>query len=306
MLAAAALLAIPLSGQVFLATYFTGNGESGALFAVSQDGFQWSPLKEPNPMVVAPTIGQSHIVRDPQILRGAKGSWHIVWTTDWHGRTIGATHSKDGITWGRSQLLEVMKGFEAENSWAPEAVWDPKRKEYMLYWSSTVKGAFDETLVKGDDYNHRFYTTSTKDWKSFTPTKVLWNPGFNCIDATIIPHKGKWLMFAKDERKVPIAKKHLFLAEAPTPQGPWKIVNENITGKGWVEGPTAVDLGDRVRVYFDRYTEGKWGAIESTDLKTWTDVSANLKMVPGMRHGTIIRVDRAFVEKLRTSLKGSE
>jgi len=71
-----------------------------------------------------------------------------------------------------------------------------------------------------------------------------------------------------------------------------------MTGDFWAEGPTAVDLGDRVRVYFDRYVDDKWGAVESTDLKSWTDISEKIRMVPHARHGTIQLVDRSLIATL--------
>lgn len=221
----------------------------------------------------------------------------MVWTTDWWSRDMGVS-SLDSSGWAAPRLLSGLGPEGAKNTWAPEGVWDPEGKRYVLYWSSTVPGAFPETEVAGDDNNHRFYMTTTQDFVRLTPTKLLWNPGFNVIDATILPWKKGWLMIAKDERKAPVVKKSLFAATAPSVTGPWTIVARDLGGKSWIEGPTAVDLGDRVRVYFDVYTAGKWGALESTDLRTWTDVSDRVKMVPHARHGTIRRVPRDVAAKL--------
>lgn len=281
--------------DVYLASYFTGNGESGALFAVSEDGLDWRTAKTPNVAVIPPTVGGSKLVRDPHFFPGPKGEWNMIWTSDWWGRDLGVAKLEKG-GWGAPRLVEKIAPEGAKNTWAPEAVWDPKRRHYLLFWSSTVPGAFPETEVAGDDNNHRFYMATTKDFKTYSPTKLLWNPGFNVIDATIIPFRGKWLMIAKDERKVPVAKKSLFVATAPDVEGPWTLGARDLAGKSWIEGPTAIDLGNRVRVYYDVYTAGKWGAIESKDLVTWTDVSEKIKMVPHARHGTIRRVSRSVVK----------
>jgi len=279
---------------VYVASYFTGNGESGARFAISEDGFAW---KNAGSVAVPPTVGGSKIVRDPCFFSGPKEEWNMVYTTDWWSRDLG--HARLTSTgWSAPNLLAGLGPENAKNVWAPEAVWDAKAKNYLIYWSSTIPGAFPETIVPGDDNNHRFYSTTTKDFKSFSPTRLLWNPGFNVIDATIIPYKKRWLMIAKDERKAPVVKKSLFAATAPTPQGPWTIVSTDLGNRSWIEGPTAVDLGDRVRVYFDVYTDHKWGALESSDLRTWSDVSDKVKMVPGARHGTIHRLPRSVAAKL--------
>ena len=294
-------LSLPSADSVYLTTYFTGNGESGALFAVSDDGFDWRPLKEPNVAAVPAVVGASKLVRDPCYVEGPKGEWFMVWTSDWWGRDLGVSKLEGG-KWGPPRLVAGIAPEGAKNTWAPEAVWDPQKKHYLLYWSSTVPGAFPETEVAGDDNNHRFYMATTKDFRTFTPTKLLWDPGFNVIDATILPFRGQWLMIAKDERKVPVAKKSLFVATAPSPEGPWTLGARDLAGKSWIEGPTAVDLGDRVRVYYDVYTAGKWGALESKDLKTWTDVSDRVRMVPHARHGTMHRVPKRFVESLAKAL----
>ncbi len=281
---------------VYVASYFTGNGESGVLFSTSEDGFDWKPLSGPH---VPPTVGGSKIVRDPCFFPGPNGDWHMVWTTDWHDRDLGvATLGKRG-GWSEPRLVPKIAPEGAQNTWAPEGIWDSKSKRYVVYWSTTIPGAFPETEVPGDDANHRFYQATTKDFQNFSPARLLWNPGFNVIDATIVPYKKGYLMIAKDERKVPIAHKSLFAATAPSFDGPWAVVARDLGGKTWIEGPTVVDLGDRVRVYFDVYTAHKWGALESADLKTWTDVSDRVRMVPGARHGTIRRVPRSFLARLK-------
>jgi hypothetical protein len=59
----------------------------------------------------------------------------------------------------------------------------------------------------------------------------------------------------------------------------------------------------KTRVYFDRYTEGKWGAVESTDLITWTDISDKIQMVPGARHGTVVFAPKSFIDRVREILR---
>src|SRR3546814_4148160 len=64
------------------------------------------------------------------------------------------------------------------------------RSIYMIYWSSTVEGKFPETKSdKENGYNHRIYYTTTKDFHDFSDTELLYDPGFNVIDATIKKYK---------------------------------------------------------------------------------------------------------------------
>ena len=72
----------------------------------------------------------------------------------------------------------------------------------------------------------------------------------------------------------------------------------------WVEGPTAIRIGDDYLVYFDAYVEKRYGAMRSRDLVTWEDVSSKMTFpdegtAVRMRHGTVIAVPTAIVDALR-------
>lgn len=302
---------MPVADLVFIATYFVGNGEAGAYMAVSEDGYKFDPIVAANAPILKPTVGKDKLMRDPCVLKGPDGQWTMVWTTGWWDDGIGIAHSKDLFHWSEQQYLPVMRKLPGSlNAWAPEIDYDPATKRYIVFWSSTIPGRFPQTERADGDLgpnreplDHRFYYTTTADFKSYSATQIMWDPGFNCIDASLLFKDGKWLLFGKDETKAPDPRKFLFLAQARSPMGPFSMQTPKLTGNFWAEGPTAVDLGDRIRVYFDRYTEGRWGAVESTDLSNWTDVSSRVSMVSGARHGTIRRVERKIVDVLRRALR---
>ncbi len=292
-----------IAQTVFLATYFLGNGDGGAYLAVSEDGYQFRPLFDQ--AILKPTIGKDKLMRDPSLARGPDGMWHMVWTTGWWDRSIGIAHSEDLVNWSEQQEVPVMGAFPtAINAWAPEIVYDPSFRRFLIVWSSTLTDRFLDTAHSGGDLspdkkplNHRFYFTTTKDFKTYEPTRLLWNPGVNVIDATLLRQEHGWLMIAKDETKAPVAKKHLFTATAPAAFGPFTIASPKVTGNYWAEGPSAVKVGSKTRVYFDRYTEGKWGAVESTDLAHWTDISDRISFPKGARHGSVVVIDRNLVPR---------
>jgi hypothetical protein len=72
-----------------------------------------------------------------------------------------------------------------------------------------------------------------------------------------------------------------------------------ITGNYWVEGPTAVAIGDSTYLYFDKYRDHRYGVIRSKDMHTWEDVSAQLQVPKGLRHGTVFKVSKAVFEQLK-------
>jgi len=296
--------------SLFLMTYFVGNGESGAYLAISQDGYRFVPLVNPNRPILAPTLGKDRLMRDPSVVQGPDGRWHMVWTTGWWDRSIGLASSDDLANWGPQRNVPVMESVEgAINSWAPEIAFNPGRKEFVIVWSTTIKGRYPETSRPDGDLspdrtplNHRFYQTTSRDLATFSPTRLLWEPGFNVIDATLNWDGDRWVVFAKDETKSPQAHKWLFAATAAPGLNRFEIVAPRITGNYWAEGPTAAKVGDRWRVYFDRYTEGRWGAVESRDLRNWSDVSDRVELPKGARHGTVFRATPLEVERVRAAL----
>lgn len=285
--------------EVLLFSYFKGNGEDGLHLASSPDGDHWTALRGDSSFLT-PAVSKDKLMRDPCLIRGHDGRFHLVWTVSWQDRGIGYATSRDLVHWSEQQFLPVMQHEEtARNTWAPEITYDAAHKQYMIYWATTIPGRFPETQTTADaGYNHRLYYVTTKDFKTYSDTKLLYEPGFNSIDATIVPVGKQFVMFLKDETREP-AQKNLRVAFSNQLTGPYGPASAPITGKYWAEGPTAVHLGDKWRVYFDKYTQHQYGAVESTDLKTWTDVSDQVHLPAGTRHGTILRITKKELARLQ-------
>jgi hypothetical protein len=292
--------------EVLLFSYFTGNGEDGLHLATSEDGLKWTALRG-GASFLQPVAGENKLMRDPCLLRGPDGIFRMVWTTSWTGGTIGYSSSEDLVHWTKQKTLNVMAAERTTaNCWAPEIIWDESQRHYLLYWSSTVPGKYpvpDETERKDQSRpprNHRLYSTTTKDFETFTPTRLHYEPGFNVIDETLVQDGREWVMFVKNETEIPVPAKNIFLVRAPSPDGPWTARSDPITPPGlWVEGGTVVKIGDWWHLYYDIYREKKYGVMRTKDFKTWEDVSADLVMPKGIRHGTALRVPRGVVDLLK-------
>jgi hypothetical protein len=282
--------------KAYLFTYFTGNGEDGLHLAWSRDGYLWEALNG-GKSYLTPKVGQSKLMRDPCVVRGPDRTYHVVWTDSWWSRTIGHASTPDFIHWSEQQAIPVM-GHEpaAKNCWAPEIVWDAKRSEFLIFWATTITNQFLNTANSGDN-NHRIYSTTTKDFRTFTPTKLFYDPGFNVIDATILPAFGKFHLIIKDERKNPV-KKHLRIASSEDMAGPYQDLQPPFT-RDWVEGPTAIQIGDEFLVYYDGYTDHRYEAKRSKDLKNWEDISSKVSFPKGTRHGTVIAVPMELLRRLQ-------
>lgn len=281
----------------YLMSYFKDNGEDGLHLAYSHDALVWQALNH-DESLLRPEVGEAKLMRDPCLLRGPDGVFHLVWTTSWQGHTIGYSSSRDLRHWSPQRALPVMAHEpEALNCWAPELVYDEAVGEYVIFWSTTIPGRFPETDGLGDEqYNHRAYYTTTRDFAHFTPTRLLYDPGFNMIDGTLVRLGGQWIFILKDERPRPV-RKNLCWTTAPSPQGPFGALSEPFTAS-WVEGPCALPQGDGVLIYFDRYAANGYGVVHTTDFKTFTDLSDRLQVPPGTRHATMLAVPETVLEPL--------
>lgn len=296
------LLSLAIQAQekntVYLFSYFKNNGQDGLHLAYSRDGLTWQALKN-DESFLKPEVSKDKLMRDPCIIRGADGKFHMVWTVSWTDKTIGYASSTDLIHWSPQIAIPVMAHEEgARNCWAPEITYDAKKKQYMIYWATTIKGKFLETASeKESGYNHRMYYTLTKDFKTFSPTRLLYEPGFNVIDASIVKDGKRYVMFLKDETREPV-QKNLKIAYSKKITGPYSAASKPFTGNYWAEGPTAFKHQGNWIVYFDKYTLKQYGALISKDLENWEDISYKINLPKGIRHGSILNITEEELQKL--------
>jgi beta-xylosidase len=292
------LMSSAQTGRVYLFSYFTGNGEDGLHLAYSLDGLKFTALNNGKSFLI-PVAGVSKLMRDPCIIRTPDGTFHMVWTAGWTERGIGYSSSRDLVNWTEQKYIMVMeKEPTARNCWAPEISFDKKNKQFLIIWSSTIPGRFPDTEKAGDtDYNHRIYCVTTKDFVTFSDTRLFYDKGFNVIDATINSNGSKFIMFVKDETRNP-PQKNIRITSSNSLYGPFSNPSEPISGNYWAEGPSSIKINSTWYVYFDKYMEKKMGAVISKDLKSWEDISEKISFPDGVRHGTILQADRKILQNL--------
>jgi hypothetical protein len=288
-----------------LFSYFVGNGEDGLHLAHSTDGYNWKALRGGRSFL-RPTAGRDKLMRDPSIVRGPDGVFHMVWTVSWGEQGIGYGRSNDLIEWTPQRYLPVMEHeATARNCWAPELFYDDSTEQFVICWATTIPGRFPETdgqTRRGPDdpgYNHRLYCVTTRDFQHFSETQPIYDQGFNVIDATLAKSDDRYVMFLKDETDRPFPpQKNLRVAFADRATGPYGPAGEPITGDYWAEGPTPLEIDGRWLVYFDKYRDHQYGLVASNDLVHWADESARLQMPRGVRHGTAFEVPADVAERL--------
>jgi len=285
-----ALAARPRGGFAFSYFHNADNGGAGMRLAISDDGWRYRAVRGGAP-ILAPMVGENRLMRDPSIARDPRtGLFHMVWTTGWTGITIGHASSPDLIHWSAQQAVPVMAAFpDTGNTWAPELAWDVREGQFLIVWASTVG--------KGPKVrDHRLYATTTRDFRRFAPTTLFYDPGYSVIDATFVAWRAGTMMFVKDEREPPSGK---VIHSADVTLSPPRIgpLSPPIT-PAWSEGPTAIVVDGEILLFFDRYTEKRFGAVASRDGRTWRDVSDQIAMPAGANHGTIIPIDDARLAAL--------
>ncbi len=295
------LIGMPsVAEEYFLFTSFRGNGEDGLHLALSTNGYFWHALKG-DASFLKPEIG-AKLLRDPCLAVGPDGLFHMVWTSGWTaetGKVFGYADSKDLLHWSAQRAVTVMENEpRARNIWAPEIFYEKERGRWLVFWSSTVPGKFAATDSSGDEgYNHRVYCATTVNFQEMSASRLLYNPGFNVIDATVLPAEGRFYLFFKDERKIPL-KKNIRYAIADSAEGPYGAPSEPFT-IDWVEGPSAIHIGDKYLVYFDHYASPQYyGAVRSKDLRHWEDCSKEMSFPKGHRHGTVLRIPAKTAQEL--------
>lgn len=277
---------------VYLFTSFHDADQNQLRFLYSFDGYHWTNV--PGTFLKA-GVEPGKILRDPSMVRGPDGTYHLVWTTAWRANQgFGYASSKDLIHWSEQKFIPVMTNEPtAANVWAPELFYDEGQNQFIITWASTIPGRYPDNLEARTN-NHRLYYTTTRDFKTFAPTKLFFEPGFSVIDPLILKDGARYVLVCKDNTR-PV--RALRVAFGDSPVGPWRDVSEPFTEK-FTEGPCALKMGDDWLIYFDAYQKKIYGAVKTRDFRTFTNITEEVSFPAGHKHGTALRVPRPDLDRL--------
>ncbi len=280
--------------EVWLFSSFREPATDGLYLAFSHDGLHWEDLGGP---YLEPVVGNDSLMRDPSVARDADGVFHMVWTCSWaNDNGFGYASTRDLIHWSPQKFIPVMAHEPATvNVWAPELYYDEKNGEFIVIWASTIPYRFEKGLEE-ERNNHRMYYTTTKDFVDFSPARLYLDPGFSVIDAVIVKRgEGDYVLVMKDNTR---PMRNLKVAFGDSPLGPWENISEPFTGQ-FTEGPTVLRSGDTWLIYFDAYRDRKYGAVKTNDFVTFKDVSDEISLPEGHKHGTIFKADEKVLRGLK-------
>jgi hypothetical protein len=284
---------ISCSKQAYLFTSFHEPANAGLRMLYSYDGKKWNDL---DTVLLKPQVGNQKVMRDPSMVQGPDGTFHLVWTSSWRGDNgFGYASSNDLLNWSEQRFLPVMQNQPTTvNVWAPEIFYDDVYKQYIIIWASCIPGQFDRGIEE-DSNNHRMYYTITKDFEIFDKTQLFIDPGFSVIDAVIVKRADKdYVLILKDNTR---PERNIKVAFADNPLGPWKDISKPFSDK-FTEGPSVVKLKSEWLIYFDSYQKKIYEAVATKDFLQFNNVTASVQIPQGHKHGTIVSVKKRFVRKL--------
>ena len=141
----------------YLFTYFTGNApeEEQICYALSDDGYNFTPLNDGMPVIKSDSIAFTGCVRDPHILRGEDGKTFYMVVTD----------MKSSLGWSSNRGMVLMKSTDLIN-WTHSAVNFPTK--YPKKWRNVIRVWAPETIYDKDAGKYMvFYSLRTRDHQSF-------------------------------------------------------------------------------------------------------------------------------------------
>ncbi|MBZ4192204.1 family 43 glycosylhydrolase [Niabella beijingensis] len=296
------LCAQPARYSAYLFAYFTGNQkqEEAIRFAISTDGYNFRALNDNQPVLDSKAISSSGGVRDPHILRGADGKTFYMVATDmvsangWNSnRAMVLMQSTDLINWTSAvvNIPETFKAFEKVNRvWAPQTIYDPVEKKYMIYWS----------MRAGDDPDVLFYAYANKTFTALetAPKQLFYNPhGTACIDGDIVLKEGRYHLFFKTEG----SGNGIKIAVSDRLTGGYVLQDKYVQQtKDPVEGAGVFKLNDGSGyiLMYDVYTKGRYQFTKTTDLQHFKVVDHEVSMNFHPRHGTVMPITNQEAERL--------
>ena len=299
----------------YLFVYFPSNSDENIYYAISENGFDYTPLNQGKRILAADSVSIKGGLRDPHILRTEDG-WFLMVATDmrsaqgWSSnRGMVLMKSRDLVNWQHSTVNFPSK-YRGKNFanvtrvWAPETIYDPVAQKYMVYYSLLTN---DGTIT----YDKVYYNYANADFTDLEgePT-LLFDRGASTIDMDIVWFQDKYHAFYKNENDGGISK--VTATQLTTPEGEegsqWsapsgKLQQTNVA----VEGAGVFQLidGQTWVLMYDCYTSGYYQFCTSTDLETFAykqNTYTSGAFTP--RHGTVIPITDKEFEQLQNALDG--
>ncbi len=285
----------------YLFCYFTGNEpeNESVHFAVSEDGYHFTALNHNN-KIITQTLGKK-CCRDPFIFRDEDNVFHIIatdmrcydgWSSN-HSMVL--WDSRDLVHWENERIIDFSQFEEtksADRVWAPQILYDPFKKEYMIYWTHHNRDS-DLDTITWYAYTRDFETLTTKPAVLFRPKS-----GLCAIDADIIEKDGKYWLYEADGEKEAVC-----YAVANRPDGPYCEPDDNKVSVAdcALEGNCIYRIlgTDTYVMIADQFRTGGYFMQETTDLLHFCRVGDFSLDHLRPRHGSVLHITDEELSRLK-------
>ncbi len=299
----------------YLFAYFTGNEEAQEklFYGVSRNGLDFRALNQGNP--VHTSFLGTGCIRDPFIFKGEDGFYYILatdmksslgWTSN---HAIIILKTKDFITIVNSTRIDYRKfnsTKKCNRAWAPQAIWCPEKKAYMIYL--TIQNEDEDEL---GTVMWRHYAEDFMDFTTYTEPELMMKAleGIDgAIDGDIIYDRinSRYIMYYDGRR----------IAVSPSLSGAFNCIDP-MTGREYEQIPFYTANGDAMLVegsnIYQMIGKNKWiiaadgtsfnggcyALAETTDFIHYRQLSEkeySFDFTP--RHGYVIPITESQLQKL--------
>lgn len=299
----------------YLFAYFPSNTDENIYFAVADENapFNFKPINDTHCVVSSDSVTVMNGLRDPHLMRGEDGYFYMVATDmrcalGWSSnRGIVMMRSKDLVHWTHHSVHfpEKYSGTPFANVtrvWAPETIWDPQVKRYMVYFSLLTN---DGTIP----YDRVYYCYANDDFSDLDGQPVyLYDRGRSTIDMDIVYSEKDGLYHAiyknEGDGGICMVTASTLTASSGEPGSQWSAPSGPVQQTSVaVEGGGLYQLigSDQWVLMYDCYGSGYYQFCTSDDLQHFA--LANQTQTSGdftPRHGSVIQITEAECNALTT------
>lgn len=311
----------------YLFVYFPSNDNENIYYALSGDGYNYTPLNGGKRVVAADSCTVMGGLRDPHILRGEDGCFYMAVTDmrsslGWNSnRGLVLMRSRDLINWTHATVhfptrYKGTMWAKVTRVWAPQTIWDPDyenadgtRGRYMVYFS----------LVTSDSsipYDKVYYCYVNDDFTDFIgEPRYFYDRGAATIDMDIVYNESDGLYHAIFKNDVTsgiaqVTARRLTPEEGQADGSQWSEPTGNLQQTTVaVEGGGLFKLinQDKWILMYDCYSSGYYQFCSSSDLQNFT-FEKNTKTSGAFtpRHGTVIPLTQAETDALLSTFPATE
>jgi pectinesterase len=181
----------------------------------------WNPIAGSVEHAVTVQSGKSHAetvpaAPNPAVAAAPAGTFHRISVAG--GTQFSHASSTDQLHWSAERRFDVMANQNAIDVEHPSLFYDPQSNRFIISWSSTIRDNFFQSYQEDVNDNPRRWFTTTSDFQTFSPSKVLFEPNYPVRDGVIFQDGNRYGFLHEDSRQ---AIRQLRVSFSHSPLGPW-------------------------------------------------------------------------------------